>query len=145
MYTSTIQDLENKLFSLHPKAKEIYALINGLKTFSFDEANPPAVFQPVHKLVFDKNAPVVKKILFALKYLNSPVKVGEIEKAIKEFEPDFDKGFSTPLRILREDKLIDTYNPTGSNRDAYYGLKEWFVEDGKLKAEYLAMLNDYVL
>lgn len=135
-YTTTIQDLEVKLFSLHPKAKEIYTLINGLKNFSFDDVKTPNLFQTSTKLVFDKNAPVTKKVLFALNYLNKPSKVGDIERIIKDYQPDFDRGFSTPLRILKEDKHLNTYNPTGSNRDVFYGLSEWFNEDGTLKEEY---------
>lgn len=133
-YNETIQDLETKLFSLHPKAKELYHLIAGLKNFTFDGVSPRQFSSP--KLVFDKNDPVSKKIVFALKYINKVAKVGEIEKVIKEYEPTFNKGFSTALRVLKEDLAIDIYNPTGSNRDVYYGLSGWF--DGKnVKSEFM--------
>lgn len=135
-YQETISDLENKLYSLHPKAKELYNLINGLKSFSDIQIAPLTEVKNTPKHVFDKHAPVTRKIIFALKFLNRVAKVGEIEECIKEYEPDFDKGFSTPLRVLKEDNVIDTINPTGSNRDVYYGLKEWFNENGDLKSQY---------
>jgi len=133
-YSEIITDLENKLFSLHPKAKELYTLIAGLKNFQFEDVS--ADNQKSGKLVYDKNAPVSKKIIFALRYIDRFSKVGDIENTIKEFEPDFDKGFSTPLRILKDDKVIEAVTPTGSKRDVYYGLKEWYEADGSIKEKY---------
>ena len=41
-FSETVADLEQQLFSLHPKAKELYTLINGLK--AVDQPDEPFVY-----------------------------------------------------------------------------------------------------
>ena len=103
------------------------------------------------KLVFKKDDPATDQVLFALKYLNRGAKSYEILDAIKEFDPSFDKGLSTPLYKLKDDmKKIETYNPTktadnpeGSKHSVYYGLVEWFESKNRLKEEYMPDLTAF--
>jgi hypothetical protein len=123
--------LEEALFSLHPSAREIYDLINKQKAIEqglpFSKGN----------VMFEKRSPVADKILFSLRQLSVFSKVSAIEKLIKSYDEDFNKGLSTPLTNLKESNKIRLLSPSGSRKDVYYGLKEWFNEDGTPNHEYL--------
>jgi len=148
VYSEAIDKLKQDLFKLHPDAEKIYTLIDGLSTL----ANPPMTMsyqinygKPNYiRLVFDKNSPATEQVLFALRYLNRIAKASEISAAIREFDPSFDKGLSTPFYKLKDTGVISIYNPTitpenpdGSNHQVYYGLKDWFDGENKVKEDYL--------
>jgi len=156
-YSDVIQNLENELFKLNPENKKYYDLIEGLKGIERDNKikeaqsnssltahNGELIKTEYVKLVFDRQATAMEQILFALKYLGKVSKSGEILSAIKEFDPSFDKGLSTPYIKLKDAGLIDTFNPTitsenteGSNHQVYYGLKEWFIDKNKPLDNYI--------
>jgi hypothetical protein len=149
-YTDAITALERKLFSFDPEAEQIYNLINGLKAYIpvDKKEDKPTNTVKILKFVFDKNDGVKEQILFALKYSGRVSKSPEIVNTIREFDPSFDKGMSTPLRILREEGIIDVYNPTitidnttGSNHHVYYGLKEWFNGENDVKEDYIGVAD----
>lgn len=148
--TEAINELKGDLFKLHPDNERIYNLIEGLTT---QQAEKQAKSQTIYtsaqnstqfiKLVFIRDASANDQVVFALKYLNRVAKANEIAAAIKEFDPTFDKGLSTPFYKLREAGKIDVYNPSitdenpeGSNHQVYYGLSEWFEGKNKVKPEY---------
>jgi len=140
-YSETVTDLEQQLFSLHPKAKELYTLISGLK--AVDQPNEPFVYNVnfhnyvVHNLGhYMKTQTVAWKIIYALHNLQRLSKVNDIMHLIQNHEPSFSKGLNTPLTKLKVEGLINTYNSTGSNKDVYYGLFNWFDEDGIIKKEF---------
>lgn len=148
-YSDAINQLKKELFSLHPDNEKFYNLIEGLK--SIEEKNTALVSyanvktKPNYlKLVFDKNAPATEQVIFALKYLNKVSKASTITSAIREFDPAFDKMLSTPFWKLKEAGLVSIFNPTisennptGSNHQVYYGLKEWFKGENNVKEDYL--------
>ena len=146
-YIDAITDLEKKLFSFDPQAEKVYNLINDLKTFIPIKEIPAESNIPktkIIKLVFDRNSAATEQVLFALKYLGKVSKAAEIAATIKEFDPTFDKGLSTPFNKLKEAESIAIFNPTitalnpeGSNHQVYYGLKDWFLAKNKVKEEYL--------
>lgn len=136
IYKEAILKLEEQLFSLHPQAKTIYSTINNLRDLTPVELTHSKEEKLVIKLVFDKNAAATEQVKFALVYLNKASKITEIEKAIKEFDPEFNKGLNTPIDKLKKSESIDIYNPNNSNHSVFYGLKEWFNQDGTLKEEY---------
>ncbi|MDR3695638.1 hypothetical protein [Mucilaginibacter sp.] len=144
-YNDAIVTLEKKLFSFDPQSERVYHLINELKDFAPVEQVQPLNDTPktsidldkIVSLIFDKDAPVTDLVLFTLHYSNVVLKVKDIESVIRKFYPAFDKGLSTPIFKLKDSDVIDTYNPTTSNRSVYYGLKSWFKEPGKVKEEYL--------
>ncbi|MDB5110913.1 MAG: hypothetical protein JWR67_2027 [Mucilaginibacter sp.] len=136
-FIDAIEELESKLFDLHPEAEKIYKLIGGLKELIPIEKEIISNDTKVIKLVFDKNASAMEQVLFALKYFGVIAKINEIEKTIKEFDPSFNKGLNTPLDKLKKAGMVMTYNPNGSNHSVYYGLKEWFNKDGSIKEEYI--------
>lgn len=80
--------------------------------------------------------PVKEKILLSLGWLNELCKSSKMIKLIKIHQPDFNNGLSTPLTLLKDKGDIIIYKPTGSNRYTYYGLPEWFDENGLPKNEY---------
>ncbi|MEN0055727.1 MAG: hypothetical protein AAGC65_18760 [Mucilaginibacter sp.] len=150
-YKDTIADLEQLLFRSGPDAQRIYNLINELKSFvPIDSKEIASNNEPkIIKMVFDRNWPATEQVLFALKYLNRISKASEIISTIKEFDSSFDKGLSTPFYKLKEAGVINTFNPTiteenqvGSNHQVYYGLKEWFVGENKVKNEYLGPFEE---
>jgi len=156
-YSEAIDELKKDLFKFHPENEKYYNLIEGLKavekaksttTYTITSSKPNYI-----KLVFDRGWPATEQVLFALRYLNVVAKASTIIGAIKEFDSGFDKQLSTPFYKLKEDGLIKIFNPTisndnptGSNHQVYYGLKEWFTGDNAVKQDYLTEeLKDYML
>jgi len=137
IFNEAISELENKLFSLHPDAKKIYGVINDLKYLTPQEKINSTPKIKTIKFVFDKNASAMEQVEFALKYFGFAAKIHEIERTIKDFDPTFNKGLNTPLDKLKKAGTVITYNPNGSNHSVYYGLKEWFNEDGTIKEDYV--------
>lgn len=136
-FLDTIAELEAKLFKLHPDAKKVYSVINDLKDLIPVEKITNKPERVVVKLVFDKNWPATEQVEFALKYANKISKITEIEKIIKEFDDKFNKGLNTPIDKLKRLGTVITYNPNNSNHSVFYGLKDWFEDDGTLKDDYL--------
>ena len=126
--------MEDTLFSLHPDAKMIYNTINSLKNLVDGENG---LLNPNSPLVYSDKMPVFNKIMFAVKYLNRMCQVSDIERVIKQFEPDFKKNISTPLSKCKKHGALFSVNTTGSMKSVWYGLFAWVGEDGKLKEEYL--------
>ena len=143
-----ISVLEKQLFDEYPPSEKIYNTIQSIKTFitpvnkAVNIVDTPTGNGEINNdvliaLVFDKETTVTDLVKFALLYLNKLSKVKDIENVIRKFYPAFDKGLSTPIYKLKESGTIDTYNPTGSNHKAYYGMKEWFIGENKVKDVYL--------
>lgn len=133
-YHKLISDLEEHLYKLHPEAKLVYETINGFR--SMVDA-PDGLLNPDSPLVYDIKLTVIYKIMFALKYSRRFIKMSDINRIIKSFEPDFKKGLSTPLQKLKKQGGIISINTTGSNKTVYYGLVSWCGENGKIKEEYM--------
>ena len=132
-YQKLISDLEKQLFSLHPDAELTYNVIKNMRQL----ANAPDGFlNPDSPLVYDNKLPVFGKIMFALKYRKQMSRVSDIEQVIKQFEPNFKKGLSTPLQKLKKSGAIFNVNTTGSNKTVWYGLLGWVDENGKIKEDY---------
>lgn len=137
-FTLTIQDLENKLYALHPNAIKIYRVINDLKSLNdenikTDENLLRNKIPQNETLVFNKTSTIAKKIELALNHFNRPVKINEIRDFIKQYEPGFNKGLNTALRVMRDKNIIEDYKGSESNKEVYYGYKVWFKGKNELK------------
>jgi len=158
-YKGTISHLEERLYSFDPKAREVYNLIRGLETnIPIEVIENSKTSESVVKipqlaydlngliaLVFDKDASVTDLIQFSITYSDKLVKAKEIEQIIKSFYPGFSKGLSSAFYKLKEQDIIDTFNPTisesnpeGSNHSVYYGLKKWFIGKNEVNPEYIS-------
>jgi len=143
-----ISVLEQQLFTQYPESEKLYHTISSIKNFvtpvgsvistdQYPQVGKQLDIETIVTLIFDKNAPVTDFVLFSLYYSNHVLKAKDIETVIRKFYPSFDKGLSTPIFKLKDNDVIDSYNPTTSLRNVYYGLKSWFKEPGKVKEEYL--------
>jgi hypothetical protein len=132
----TIKGLEQTLFSLHPECENIYNGIQTLKSLKNEvDKNPFGAPFPV---VYNTKETVANKILFALHNLNRFAKAADILDKIKEHEPGFNMGLSTPLTNLRIGNAIVIMKPSGSNKYTYYGFPMWVNDLGNPKLEYIS-------